>query len=170
MVDYKVKYIELRNKFMESCDRFYRLGKEEGLKQGQMQAAAQMQQPQEPQIDPETGEMVDQQSQDIAQQEMAQEQDMQEEPSELDAKIEELENLVQKGEKPKVTDLREVVLEMSELRKKEKARLSSGHKKVVVSEQKDLVDDILKKWEKEATSQKVTENLEDIILKEGIKL
>ena len=31
-VDYKIKYLDLRSKFMKTAERFYRLGKEDGLK------------------------------------------------------------------------------------------------------------------------------------------
>src|SRR5690606_15965126 len=89
--------------------------------------------------------------------------------TELDQRIGELEQLVAKGEKPKVTDLRKAVLELAELRKAQK-QLKPNHKKVVVSKQKDLVNSVLKKWEKEANEKSVTDNLESIIQAEGINL
>ena len=74
-VDYKQKYLDLRQKFVKMCDRYYRIGMEEGLEKGQIQAqmeAMQQQQQQQqqamaaqqaamqgggqPEIDPQTGE------------------------------------------------------------------------------------------------------------------
>ena len=91
--------------------------------------------------------------------------------SELDNAINELESLVAKGEKPKVTDLRKAVMNVVGIRKAQSNKLKSSHKKVVVSKQKDLVNSILKKWENEANSKKsVTADLEKIIQEEGIEL
>lgn len=189
-VDYKMKYLDLRAKFMKTADRMYRLGKEDGLKEGQMQAQqqqAEMQAQQEammngqPQIDPETGQPIPPEAggempmspeeQAAMGGEMPEEGMPMEEGqgSELDERIGELESLVAKGEKPKVTDLRKVIIELAELRKNQK-QLKPNHKKVVVSKQKDLVDNMLKKWEKEANKESVTENLESIIEAEGINL
>lgn len=186
-VDYKMKYLDLRAKFMKTADRMYRLGKEDGLKEGQMQAQqeqAQMQAQQEammngqPQIDPETGQPIPPQEGqmppmeggEMPQEEMPQEEMMgDEQASELDQRIGELESLVAKGEKPKITDLRKVILELSELRKSQN-KLKPNHKKVVVSKQKELVNNVLKKWEEQANSKSVTANLEDIIQAEGIEL
>jgi len=189
-VDYKMKYIDLRAKFMKTADRMYRLGKEDGLKEGQLQAQQQQMeqaaqeeammngqvdpqtgQPIEPQIDPQTGQPMPPQEGEMpmdGQPPEGMEMD-QAQGSELDQRIGELESLVAKGEKPKVTDLRKVILELAGLRKSQK-QLKPNHKKVVVSKQKDLVDGVLKKWEKEANSKSVTDNLEDIISAEGINL
>jgi uncharacterized coiled-coil protein SlyX len=92
-----------------------------------------------------------------------------EQASELDQRIAELESLVAKGEKPKVTDLRKAVIELSDLRKSQK-KMKSNHKKVTTSSQKNLVDGILKKWEDEANKDSVVDNLEKIIEQEGIEL
>lgn len=186
-VDYKIKYLDLRSKFKESCDSYYRMGYEEGLREGEQQAQMQaiqeqkqmeaMQQqgidpetgqPMEPQVDPETGEVIE--PAQGMEQGMDQEMMSEEEGSELDQQINELESLVQKGEKPKVTDIRKVVAEIASLRKNYKNKLKPSHKKVTKSKQKELVSDILKKWENEANKDSVTENLEEIISKEGIKI
>ena len=187
-VDYKQKYIDLRSKFSKTTDRYYRTGYEAGLKEGEMQAQQQQMQEQQEQemlaqgIDPETGQPLqggavdengipvdDQGAMDEAQMAMG---GMEEEGggTELDQHINELQGLVQKGEKPKVTDLRKAINALAGMRKSQKNQLKSNHKEVVVSKQKGLVDNLLKKWEKEASSKSVTENLEEIIEKEGIKL
>ena len=188
-VDYKMKYLDLRSKFMKTAERFYRLGKEDGLKEGQMQAQQQqmeMQAQQEAmmngQVDPETGEpiapeqggmpgeeMSPEEQAAMEEQGMAPEDMSEEEGSELDSKINELEQLVQKGEKPKVTELRKAVEEITNLRKSQK-KLKPNHKKVVTSKQKDFVDGILKKWETEANDEKIMDNLENMIESEGIKI
>lgn len=190
-VDYKMKYLDLRAKFMKTSERMYRLGKEDGLKEGQMQAQQQQAEQAaqqeammngQPQIDPETGEPIPPEmggqpmEGEIPQEGMegmpqeGMEGEMSEgEGTELDQRIGELEQLVAKGEKPKVTDLRKVIIELAELRKSQK-QLKPNHKKVVVSKQKDLVDNMLKKWEDEANKTSVTDNLEDIIESEGIEL
>jgi len=183
-VDYKLKYIDLRSKFTKTCDKYYRAGYEEGMKEGQMAAQQEqmaMQQQQEAMaqgIDPETGQpipgmegeqgmsMGDQGAMDEAQGAMM---PGEEEGSELDQHINELESLVQKGEKPKITDLRKAVIQLASLRKNQKAQLSANHKVVTVSAQKNLVDGMLKKWEKEA-NKSIADNLEDIIQAEGIEL
>lgn len=183
-VDYKQKYIDLRSKFAKTCDMYYRTGYEDGMKEGQMQAQqeAMMQQQQqammEQGIDPETGQPiegapVDENGMPIeegAEEGMAPEEMGEEQGSELDQHINELEALVQKGEKPKVTELRKAVEAITSLRKSQKEKLASNHKKVTVSKQKDFVNNMLKKWENEANKESVTENLEEIITSEGIKL
>ena len=195
-VDYKQKYLDLRQKFVKMCDRYYRIGMEEGLEKGQIQAqmeAMQQQQQQaamaaqqaamqgggQPEIDPETGEPIPPQeggemppeAAGMAEEPMPPEAMGQEGGSELDSAINELESLVAKGEKPKVTDLRKAVMNVVGIRKAQSTKLKPSHKKVVVSKQKDLVNSILKKWEDEANSKKsVTADLEKIIQEEGIEL
>lgn len=193
-VDYKSKYIDLRSKFSKSCDRYYRLGYEEGMKEGQQQAqmeAMQQQMMMQQQaaaggaVDPETGMPIEggagggdsmggmsQEEAMAAQGGMPMEEGMdgmEEGGSELDQHINELETLVQKGEKPKVTDLRKAIEALSTFRKN-KNKLKDNHKQVVVSKQKDFVSGILKKWESEANEKSVVENLEEIIASEGIKI
>lgn len=194
-VDYKQKYLDLRSKFAKSCDRYYRVGFEEGMKEGAQQAQQEAMQQQmmmqqqaqmaEQGVDPETGEPIEGappeemgggappmgmpgEQPPMAPEEMGEMSP--EEGSELDQHIQELESLVSKGEKPKVTDLRKAVHALTDLRKSQKAKLKSNHKEVVTSKQKQIVDNILKKWEKEAESDSVTENLEEMISSEGIKL
>lgn len=190
-----MKYLDLRSKFMKTAERFYRLGKEDGLKEGQQQAQQQQMQEQmmaqqqaaamggQPQIDPQTGQPIPPEQggmpgeEEMSPEDMAamQEQGMapedmdEQQGSELDQKINELQQLVSKGEKPKVTDLRKAVDAITDLRKSQK-RLKSNHKEVVVSKQKTLVDNILKKWESDANDKSVVDNLEKIIESEGIKI
>lgn len=205
MENYKLKYVELRNKFLESTDLAYRLGYEKGLKDSQVQQLqqqlqqaqqqnAQMQQTiagqQQNPNDPNQGggEQMPQQDvsnilqdqnvatmpQDGQQQPMADNQGLIQpqgqgfdEPTELDQYIGELEDLVSKGEKPKVLDLRKKVEEIVTLRKSHKAKMKAN-KPQVISAQKKLVDNILTKWEKEAKSN--VENIEDTILSSGLEV
>ena len=191
-VDYKAKYLDLRSKFAKTTERYYRTGYEAGMKEGQMaaqQEQMQMQQQQEMMaqgIDPETGQPMEgggavdpetgmpMEGDPAAMGEEGQippEGEMGEEGgTELDQHINELEGLVAKGEKPKVTDLRKAILSLSNVRKNQRNQLKSNHKDVTVSKQKSLVENMLKKWESEANSKSVTEGLEDIIESEGIKL
>lgn len=196
-VDYKIKYLDLRAKFMKTAERMYRLGKEDGLKEGQLQAQQQQMQQQaeqaamaaqggmpgqEPQVDPQTGEPLPPQEggmpgqemapEDMSPEEMAQMQEEQmgeEQASELDQRINELEELVAKGEKPKVTDLRKAVMDLSDLRKNQKS-MKPNHKKVISTKQKSLVDNILKKWEKEANKESTDKNLDKIIGSEDLEI
>lgn len=189
-VDYKAKYIDLRSKFAKTTDRYYRTGYEAGIKEGEMQAQQQQMEEQQAQemmaqgIDPETGQPLqggavdengipvdDQGAMDEAQMGMEGAEGMEDGGgTELDQHIDELQGLVQKGEKPKVTDLRKAIESLADMRKSQKNQLKSNHKEVTVSKQKSFVDNMLKKWEKEASLKSVTENLEEIIEAEGIKL
>ena len=188
-VDYKQKYLDLRSKFAKTTDRYYRTGYEAGMKEGQMaaqQEQMQMQQQQEmmeqgidpetgqpieggPQIDPETGEPIEGGGEQMDPAMMEEGMEGEEGGSELDQHINELESLVAKGEKPKVTDLRKAIQALSNVRKNNKNQLKSNHKEVTVSKQKNLVDNMLKKWESES-KESVMDNLEEIVNKEGIKL
>ena len=87
--------------------------------------------------------------------------------TELDQYINELEELVAKGEKPTVTDLRKTVTALADLRKSQKLKMKEN-KPAVISAQKSMVDNILKKWESELKL--TSENLEERIKKEGLKL
>jgi hypothetical protein len=188
-IDYKQKYQSLRSKFAKETDRYFRTGYEAGMKEGQMQAQQEQMEMQRQQemmqqgIDPETGQPmqggVDPQTGEPIpggeQAPMEEGQAPMEEGidegqgSELDQHINELESLVSKGSKPKVTDLRKAIDNLTNLRKTQK-QLKSNHKEVVVSKQKDFVDGIMKKWEKEANDKSVTSNLEEIIASEGIEI
>jgi len=178
-VSYKQKYLDIRSKLVEASDVAYRLGFEEGVKEGQQQAEQQAQEQQqmmEQQAQeqaamggempmeggmPEGGEMPQEMGEEMPQ-EMGEE-----EGSELDEHISELEGMVQKGEKPKVSDLRKAVLNLTTLRKSQKSKIKKQVDQVS-SEQKSIVDGILKKWEGE--SKDVTSQLEDAIKTHGIKL
>lgn len=175
-VDYKAKYLSIRAKLVEASDVSFRLGYEEGMKEGQQQA---QQQAQEEQMMQEQ-QMAEQQAamgggeegmpmeEGMAEEGGGTEMDMQgEEGSELDDHIAELEGMVAKGEKPKVSDLRNMVLNITNLRKSHKASFQKKTEKVI-SKQKSVVDGILKKWEGE--NKDVTSNLEEVIKEHGIKL
>jgi hypothetical protein len=86
---------------------------------------------------------------------------------ELDSKIAELEELLGKGEKPKILDLRKAVQELSSLRKQQLSKMNKTSKKAE-SAQRSLVKGILNKWQEESKS--VTEDLEKLLENEGIKL
>lgn len=186
-VDYKQKYLDLRAKFTKTADRYYRTGYETGMKEGQMQAQQeqmQMQQEQEmmaqgidPEtgqpieggaVDPETGMPMEEGGEQMPPEAMGEEMG-EEQGSELDQHIGELESLVAKGEKPKVTDLRKAIVSLSNLRKSQKNQLKPNHGEVTVSKQKNLVDNMLKKWETEANKSPL-DDLEEIVTKEGLKL
>lgn len=203
MENFKLKYLELRNKFLESTDLAYRLGYERGLKDSQVQQmqqqvqmaqqqakqAQQMMGQQQNQNNPNQGGQMPPQdvsnmpqdqnaptmaqdgqpvvdNQGLIQPTAPQGQDF-EEPTELDQYLNELEDLVSKGEKPKVLDLRKKVDEIITLRKAQKEKMKNN-KKEIVSSQKKLVDSILTKWETEA--KKGIDNLEDALANGGIEI
>lgn len=89
------------------------------------------------------------------------------EQGELDSKIAELENLLSKGEKPKILDLRKAVQELSTVRKSQIEKYNQKSKKVE-TEQRKLVKGILSKWSEESKS--VTKDLEKILETDGLKL
>lgn len=196
---YKTKYVNLKQKYLTDMDAAFRVGFEQGLKQGQMDAQAQQMQmqqqqaaqqaqmmqqaqggqpgaeqpgmegaPQGEQMPPEMGgEMPPQEG--APTEEMGQEPGMEEmaPPGELDSKIAELEDLLQRGEKPKILDLRKAVNELATLRKQQISALSKNNKKVETA-QRSLVKGILNKWAEESKS--VTEDLDKLLENEGIKL
>ena len=166
--DYKIKYLDIRAKLIEVQDVAWRDGYEKGLKEGEQaaqQAALQEQQMMEQQMMQAQGGMPPEaqggmEGEIPSGMETAQPPMDEEQGSELDQHINELEQLVQKGEKPSVVSVRKIVEQLSGLRKNQKEKYSN---KVIqtTSSQKKLVDNILKKWEKE--SEKISSNLEEII-------
>lgn len=87
--------------------------------------------------------------------------------TELDMYINELEELVSKGQKPTISDLRKTVTALSDLRKTQKIKMKEN-KPQIISAQKSMVDSILKSWAKE--SGLTADNLEERIKEEGLKL
>jgi len=170
--DYKQKYQNLRTKFIEATDVAFRLGVETGMKEAQMQQMAQqaqqqaeqeammqqqmMQQGGEPQIDPETGEPIPQEGAPMEEGVPMEEGG---EPqgggmaTELDEKIDELQSLVAKGEKPSILDMRKAVEGIADIRKSQKTRVSKKMERQV-SAQKSFVNNLLTKWEEESTEVK----------------
>lgn len=157
--DYKVKYLDIRAKLIESTDVAYRLGYEQGMKDGQIAAQQAQQQAAEEaammQAQQEGGGEMPPEAMGAEGQGGVPEEGGAPMPgegggekSELDEHIEELETLVAKGEKPSVVELRKKVEELTNFRKTEKAKLYKKTKQNN-SEQKKFVDGILKKWEKE---------------------
>lgn len=186
MNDYKSKYLNMRAKMMEVADVSFRLGYEQGARDSemrQMQQQMQQQQMMQEQAMAQQAQMAgspeEQAMMEAQQQEelppgqeapMSQEEEMVDVPSgpsELDEKIDELESLVAKGEKPSVVALRKAVEQIAEIRKSQKQKLTSRQQKEV-SAQKNFVDSILKKWESE--SKDLSEDIEDIIKQHGFKI
>lgn len=195
--DYKTKYLDIRAKLKEATDVAFRLGYERGMKDGtqaaQMQAMAQQQQQQQAAMmggapgqpggdpsqdpsmqggDPSQGGMppeagVDDGSQDPTMAGGEQEPEDAGGGSELDQHIDELQGLVSKGEKPSVLDIRKAVQALAGIRKAQRNVWAQKAEKVIPA-QKKLVDDMLKKWEKEA--KKPSEGLEAIIREHGLKI
>lgn len=190
--DYKTKYMDIRAKLKEATDVAYRLGYEQGMKDGtqaaQMQAMAQQQMMMgaqggapgaegggDPSQDPTMQGGGDPAMQDAGGAPEGMDAGGGEDPamdeaaggSELDNHINELQSLVSKGQKPSVLDLRKAVEALAGIRKAQKDIWS---KKVAknTSVQKQLVTNILAKWEKEAV--KPSEGLEEIIKEHGLKI
>ena len=178
--------MDLKQKFMDATDTAYRLGYEQGAKETQMEMQAQQMAEQQAQqaamqgaagVD-EQGNPVDEMGNPIdpnqmpqdGQEQMGDEMPADVDPevsAQLDDHINELESLVAKGEKPSIKDMRKVVEGLSTLRKSQKQKLNKKIEKRT-SAQKNLVDNILAKWEKD--SKDATEDLEKQILKDGLKL
>lgn len=186
-VDYKSKYLDIRAKLLEATDVAYRLGYESGMKEGQqaaqeqaMQEQAMMEQqaamqgasPEEQAAMGEQGggsmppEMGGGEMPEGAGDEGPTEGN---EQSELDGHIAELEGLVAKGQKPSILDLRKAVKSITHVRKLQKNQWNKKRDNVQ-SSQKKFVDNILKKWEKEASAKSVTEELEEVIKQHGLQL
>ncbi len=186
--DYKQKYIEMRHKLIESVDVAWRDGYEQGAKDAQMQAQQQQMEAQaqqaaqqaammggaqpgqegdpNAQMSPEEEQMMMEQG--GGQEPMpGQEMPMEGESTELDSKLAELQDLVSKGEKPKVLDLRKIVNELATVRKSQIENFKNKNKKVETA-QRSLVKNILKKWSDESKS--VTDDLEKILATDGLKL
>ena len=183
--DYKQKYLNMRSQLVKATDVAFRLGYEEGMKEAAMQQVqqqqAQMEQEQamaEQQAMAEGGEGAPVDEQAAMEGEMPESGAPMEEgapeeempsgmASELDKHIDELANLVAKGEKPSILDMRKKVEELSDLRKSQKEKLDSKTK-ANASSQKKIVDGILKKWEDE--SKEAAGGLEEILKQHEIQV
>jgi hypothetical protein len=192
--DYKTKYMDIRAKLLSATDTAFRLGYEKGMKDGtqaaQMQAMAQQQQqqaammggaPGQPGQDPSMGGDPSMQGQDPSQGGMPADPSQMEGAgapgdqemadagggSELDQHIDELQSLVSKGEKPTVLSIRKAVEALAGIRKAQKNTWAQKVEKIIPA-QKKVVDDILKKWDKQA--EKPSEGLEAIIKQHGLKI
>jgi hypothetical protein len=163
-LDYKQKYLELRAKMLENIEISYRLGYEHGASEAQL-SAMQQTQAQAQEITPPQEQIPNNQT-GIPEASVNEYGDMSEldasNLSELDSSIQELENLVAKGEKPTILCMREAVNKLAELRKTQQEKMKRNQTQVT-SSQKSLVDGILKKWEKEVNSDKIGLELESII-------
>lgn len=184
-VDYKQKYLNLRSKMMENVDVSYRLGYEQGMAEGQKQAQQEAQAMQQQMMMQQQGQpQVDENGQPIApeeQQAMMEEGQMPEEGqvpediqdqgggSDLDAHIQELESLVQKGEKPSVLSMRKAVDKIAGLRKAQKEAYKRNQSQIE-SSQKKIVNNVLKKWEDEANREKENNLLNKLIKESGVEI
>lgn len=192
--DYKIKYLDIRAKLKEATDVAFRLGYSQGMKDGtqaaamqQMQQQVQMQQaamnggqpgqpggvPGEEGVPPDMqgGEIPPgaDQGQDEAMMDAPAPEEMGDEQggSELDQHINELQNLVAKGEKPSVLDMRKAVDILANIRKAQKDAWTKKIDKIIPA-QKKVVDNILKKWSEEAN--KPSKGIEAIIKEHGLKV
>ena len=190
-LDYKQKYLEMRSKLLESTDVAYRLGFEEGYKLAQQEAQAQMMQQQQEQQammaqqeaamqgqegEPSPEEMAMMEEQGMMPEQMPEQMPPEELPpeelqqpqnaTELDEHIAELENLVAKGEKPSLINLRNKVEELKTLRKAQKETFKRKQQATTIS-QKKLVNNILEKWEKEANEK---DELDKLIKETGLEI
>jgi len=98
-VDYKQKYLNMRNKMVSNMQRAYQLGYVKGAQdQEQESLMMEMQAQQNPQIDPNTGLPIDpgQMGQELPGQQMAA---VQGQGDELDNSLDELEGMMSKSEK-----------------------------------------------------------------------
>lgn len=171
MQDYKKKYQELKAKYLTDVQASFKMGYEQGFGDAQMQAQAQQMQMAQEQMMAQQAQMQAQggdPSQDpamqgqggdqaVQDQMVAQEGDAEMSPegqSEMDSYINELQGLLQKGEKPSYVDLRNITLKMADLRKaeQEKRKLPplQPEQKREISLQKKIVNDVLSKWKEES--------------------
>ena len=194
-IDYRTKYKEMKAKMLESVDVSYRLGYEQGFKEATQEAQmAQMQQQQQEAAAMQQAAMGGQQDPNamggdpnamggdqggmppeaggapmggqMPPEEMGQEGEP-EQGGELDQYLAELENMVSKGEKPNVLDLRKKVTAISDLRKSQKERMKSNRQQVV-SAQKSIVDNLIKKWG--SKTEETSEDIEKLIREKGIEI
>jgi len=189
-VDYKGKYLAMRQKLISSVDAAYRMGYSDGAKKAQLDAMAQqaqqqMQQGQQmmQQAQEQQAQMQQQQQpQDPNQEQMAQEaqqqqdqQQMQQQdqgPTEMDQHIAELESIVNKSEGFDVSELMKSIDRLKSSQKAQKpfsvsfTHNMSENSKRDLSMQEKIVGDIFKKWESE--EQKTQSEIGTILGVEGL--
>ncbi len=186
-LNYKQKYLDIRDKMIEAIDVAFRDGYALGLEKGETQAAQQQQAEQEQAMMqeqqamggmPGEGGMPDEEAAAMGEEAeggmLGGDEMMDPEAgvpgqggTELDDSIGELEGLVQKGEKPKVSDLRKAVEKLSGIRRNELSKANKRQKKIN-SAQSQFVSSILKSWDEK--SKDVTEDLEETIKTHGFKV
>lgn len=177
MQDYKKKYQELKAKYLTDVQNGFKIGYEQGFNDANIQAQAQQIQMAQEQMMQQQQQMAQMSQDPMAAQggeqmppegeQMPPEQGMEGEMSpegqtELDSYINELQGLLQKGEKPSYVDLRNITIKMADLRKaeQEKRKLPplEPQQKKEIALQKKIVNDVLQKWKKESE-----ETVHDII-------
>ena len=189
-VDYKVKYEQLRSKYIQSMDEAFRLGYQQGMERGQVDAAqqqAQQAQEQAQQMQSQLGQAqgqpgqdqgalppgVGEQPQDGQPQELGPDQvEGAQAATELDAKIDELEQaMIGKSEGAELDLLKSLRKSAATLRKSfdastiklgtlASANLSAGDKQTL-SRQQQIIDSCLQKWEDE--SRQATSSIAEVV-------
>jgi hypothetical protein len=194
-VDYKAKYLELRNVLTNSVDVAFRAGYQQGYKdaqaegmqqqlaQAQQQAQMMNQQGMDPSMEDQNSQYTDGMADQQADGSM----------NELEAGMGELENELNKGEIDKASALNQLQVLSNSLRKLQEAaslkksnehieklknatkkveKFSLGYKnnlsnthKKALSAQQQIVTGILKKWEKEEVE--TSKNILDVLASEG---
>lgn len=186
-IDYKAKYLSIRQKLIQTADTSYRMGFQAGMQQAQMQQAQeqaqqaqmqaqqaqqQVQQMQQAQMsqqqDPNQQEQMSPEQEQQAQMQQAQQQN---EPTEMDQHIAELEELVNKSENLTVEDLMKSVEKIKAAKIPKSYSFSYEHNmspnaKRDLSMQEKIVSDMLNKWESEEKSAKA--EMSTIIGVEGL--
>jgi hypothetical protein len=163
MIEYKQKYLQLRSKFIKAVDVAFRAGYEKGLKESKLLTLNQ-------QMDTNNGGGIDFNTNNtgVENRGINTSNDNNniydnnlENSSELDNSITELENLVAKGEKPTVLNMRNAVMKISDLRKKQKMsvnQVEDSNKK-----QKQVVRSLMAKIEEEERKANENSVIEKII-------
>lgn len=135
-IDYKDKYLDLRDKFLKSTDVAFRLGYEQGLKDAQQQQAQmQVQQQQQMAQMQQMGQQQDPNAGQPQDPNMGQDQQVDPNADHLGQSMDELGQAVQKSELVSRSKLADFNLDHNS---------KKSH-----NMQKKIVDDIMKKWEQE---------------------
>lgn len=191
-VDYKQKYMAIRQKLIASVDTAYRMGYKAGGQAAQMQAMAQQAQQQVQQAQAvqqqadaqmqqiqqrtqqqqENGFKQQQLDQSVEQQQAAQQAQQQDpqQQGEIDQYIGELEQIVNKSEGPIAEELKKSLDKIKGLRPMSSSYFHnmSPDSKRDLSMQEKIVEDVLKKWESDQKT--VQGEISNILGTEGIIL
>jgi hypothetical protein len=161
-IDYKQKYLSVRDKLVSAVDSAFRMGFEAGLKKGSQEAMMQQAQQQAQVASEQMQQMQGQMSQ-------AQGQPQPQQSSEMDQYIAELEAIVNKSEGGNLEDLKKSIDKMKSLSKPMSFSYTNNmtpDQKKDLSMQEKIVSDVLTKWESESKS--ATSEMERALGVEGI--